>query len=393
MKKELLAILLLFVVVLTTLSLVSHSPRDPSVNHQAFSSMEVENLFGLLGAHLSSTLVGLLGVASFWIPFFLSVGSIAFFKGNPHISFKMPLAGALILMLSSASFLYITKGTHVALWGREFSSGGFIGASIASFLLKYTGPAGSLIVLIFFLIAGVLLTTGVSAFTLIRELKGSTIMAWESINSKLPGMASGIPHVSSKIIKKMAHKGFMALPYINTGRPCIDADKPCTDTNRPCIDADKPCNDTNRPCIDADKPYINHSLNSLAMDSKKIDGPPSETHSQGSPAGQYAMPLSCEPSKFTLPPLTLLNPKKEKSRGPDMTMLKNKGELLENKLRDFGVKGEIVNILPGPVITTFEYRPAPGVKISKIVNLTDDIALALSALSIRIIAPIPGKDV
>lgn len=76
-----------------------------------------------------------------------------------------------------------------------------------------------------------------------------------------------------------------------------------------------------------------------------------------------------------------------------MALLHKKGEILENKLRDFGVKGEVVDILPGPVITTFEYRPAPGVKISKIVNLTDDLALALSALSIRIVAPIPGKDV
>ena len=50
-------------------------------------------------------------------------------------------------------------------------------------------------------------------------------------------------------------------------------------------------------------------------------------------------------------------------------------------------------MLPGPVITTFEYKPAPGIKISKIVNLADDLALALSALSIRIVAPIPGKDV
>jgi len=68
-------------------------------------------------------------------------------------------------------------------------------------------------------------------------------------------------------------------------------------------------------------------------------------------------------------------------------------ELLEQKLGYFGITGEVMEVAPGPVITTFEYKPAPGIKISKIVNLADDLALALSALSIRIVAPIPGKDV
>ena len=70
-----------------------------------------------------------------------------------------------------------------------------------------------------------------------------------------------------------------------------------------------------------------------------------------------------------------------------------KSQLLEKKLEDFGVMGKVVAVTPGPVITTFEYEPAPGVKINRVVNLTDDLALALRALSIRIVAPIPGKAV
>ena len=64
---------------------------------------------------------------------------------------------------------------------------------------------------------------------------------------------------------------------------------------------------------------------------------------------------------------------------------------LEKKLEDFGVEGEVVEILPGPVITMYEYKPAPGVKISKVAGLSDDLALTLRAQSIRIVAPIPGK--
>ncbi len=77
----------------------------------------------------------------------------------------------------------------------------------------------------------------------------------------------------------------------------------------------------------------------------------------------------------------------------DHEAIRRDAELLEQKLGYFGITGEVMEVSPGPVITTFEYRPAPGIKISKIVNLADDLALALSAFSIRIVAPIPGKDV
>ena len=67
--------------------------------------------------------------------------------------------------------------------------------------------------------------------------------------------------------------------------------------------------------------------------------------------------------------------------------------ILEEKLQLFGIKGKVVRIHPGPVITLFEYKPDNTVKLSKILGLEDDLAMALQALSIRIIAPIPGKDV
>ncbi|MCX8084898.1 MAG: DNA translocase FtsK [Calditerrivibrio sp.] len=73
--------------------------------------------------------------------------------------------------------------------------------------------------------------------------------------------------------------------------------------------------------------------------------------------------------------------------------LKIKGKLLEEKLLDFGVQGKVKEIQPGPIVTLFEFEPAPGIKISRISGLESDLALAMSALSVRIIAPIPGKSV
>jgi S-DNA-T family DNA segregation ATPase FtsK/SpoIIIE len=96
--------------------------------------------------------------------------------------------------------------------------------------------------------------------------------------------------------------------------------------------------------------------------------------------------------EFKPPPLDLLNdPPERKDAIVQQESLEMNARRLERKLSDFGVEGEVVEILPGPVITMYEYRPAPGIKISKVAGLSDDLALALRAPSIRIVAPIPGK--
>src|SRR5690606_23888296 len=77
----------------------------------------------------------------------------------------------------------------------------------------------------------------------------------------------------------------------------------------------------------------------------------------------------------------------------DPKELKRKTELLEDKLSQFSVKGKVVAVRPGPAVTMFEFKPNADVKISKITELADALSLALSSESVRIIAPIPGRDV
>ncbi|UCG13273.1 MAG: DNA translocase FtsK [Deltaproteobacteria bacterium] len=95
--------------------------------------------------------------------------------------------------------------------------------------------------------------------------------------------------------------------------------------------------------------------------------------------------------EFRLPDLSLLDSVEKPVEGQDQQSLLMNSRILEKKLADFGVEGEVTEVLPGPVITMYEFKPAPGIKISKIVGLADDLALALKAASIRIVAPIPGK--
>ncbi len=96
---------------------------------------------------------------------------------------------------------------------------------------------------------------------------------------------------------------------------------------------------------------------------------------------------------WALPSLDMLEGGRKQKVSISEAQLWSTAQLLEHKLRDFGVEGKVVEVRPGPVVTVYEFEPAPGVKISKIVNLEDDLALALSAYSVRIEAPIPGKSV
>jgi S-DNA-T family DNA segregation ATPase FtsK/SpoIIIE len=96
---------------------------------------------------------------------------------------------------------------------------------------------------------------------------------------------------------------------------------------------------------------------------------------------------------YVLPPLDLLDdPPADRVPVSREEILAN-SRILERELADFGVNGRVTQVHPGPVITMYEYEPAPGIKVNRIVGLQDDLALALSATSIRVVAPIPGKPV
>ena len=96
---------------------------------------------------------------------------------------------------------------------------------------------------------------------------------------------------------------------------------------------------------------------------------------------------------MTLPSLDLLDAPVPSQRGQNPEEVAIQARFLEQKLREFGVEGEVVQVLPGPVITMYEFAPAAGVKVNKILSLQDDLALVMEAVSVRVVAPIPGKAV
>jgi len=106
---------------------------------------------------------------------------------------------------------------------------------------------------------------------------------------------------------------------------------------------------------------------------------------------QEPLPFRGSDREYVLPAMNLLaDPPANRKRAEKDSLLMS-SSILEKKLRDFGVDGKVTQVQPGPVVTMYEFEPAPGVKVNKIATLSDDLALAMRAESVRIVAPLPGK--
>lgn len=139
--------------------------------------------------------------------------------------------------------------------------------------------------------------------------------------------------------------------------------------------------------LDQKESQQNANLNQASLDQQldNMDSEQSEAINSISEAGEV------ENEAYSLPPLTLLK-QPAKQKATSKAEVQKKGQLLETTLKNFGVDARVTQIKIGPAVTQYEIQPAQGVKVSKIVNLHNDIALALAAKDIRIEAPIPGRS-
>jgi S-DNA-T family DNA segregation ATPase FtsK/SpoIIIE len=379
MKKELIGILFVFSFILILLSLFSYSASDPSCCNNPFStSGNIENLFGFLGAHVAGLFVFLFGLGAFWLPCLLLLTALWYFKGKSFRIIVFTFIGGLFLIVATGGFFSLYREQYEIL-GTTFSSGGVVSIAFADFLFKFTNTAGTIIILLFFLIAGFILTTGVSFFTLLLIIKDKVIgffsIVKNDFNEALRLFKEYYAGWCEKKEEKKEEKR-QAIEMLSLEEKSEEA----TDIV---------------PLIQEEYEYIAEPEIELEEEDSGSEPKITEINTDASnlPFSSSNIDDIREGKGFSLPSLSFLQDKKQKIKKIDTAMLKEKSRLLEEKFKDFNIAGEVVEILPGPVLTTFEYRPAPGVKISKIVNLTDDLALALSAMSIRIVAPIPGKDV
>ncbi len=347
LRKEITGIFLFFVVIFTLVSLLSYSPSDPSI-HNAQASGGVENLFGLIGAYLAGFFIGLFGLGAFWIPILILLSGIQLFFRHQHRAVWMTLGGGLLLVLTTGSLMAFWSDAYPFFNG-PVTAGGIIGSPLKSYLLRYSNAAGGIIILLVVWTVGLMLATGFSLVGAARRI------------------AEGVRGAGGRVVRlcRSGHATYKGWRREAGRRVRVQSPPPVQPADP------TPAKGHPRPKIQA--PALPGKL--LTPKRREIEYTPAPSPEVAFPRTDFLIPTD--------------------GRAPSQKEghLREQSELLEKKLEDFGVTGKVAAVTPGPVITTFEYAPAPGIKINKVANLADDLALALKAMSIRIVAPIPGKAV
>ncbi len=317
------------------LALASYSTSDPSFNTAGGPGVP-QNLGGVVGAYVADLLYQSLGHAAYLLPLALGVYAVRFVILQPVAHPGWVALGYGVLVLSAAGLLSLLRGP-VPFDGLLLPAGGTAGDLLRRGLERYFNRAGAGLLLGAAFLAAVMFTVNLSLYAFWERLRLALLGVWRRVEAVL------IIRRERRAKRRARGKG---------RGPGDEAPTP------PRILAEKKVELLPRPKAPVQEEFA------FARD---IDG-------------------------YRLPSLELLDPGAPPGSGPDHDSLLMASKVLEKKLADFGVQASVETVRPGPVITLFELKPAPGVKINRIANLSDDLALALRALSVRIIAPIPGKD-
>lgn len=377
----------LFLTLFAALAIYSHSESDPGYTFIVFSNYEqhVSNLFGKTGAYISDILATFFGWTTFLLPsvFIWLTYSAHLHRKDKTMKWKRTIFRFILFLL----LLYLCSTLSGFIGGTDFifsqkPTGGLWGLFSADLFSSLVGRVGGVLVCIFLILINLLalfprviigfIREGIN-LPQIPELKKKNASSRVVTEEEEPDYGDFMP------VKNMPAEENSPIRNLNkaVGADKDDVYTPPSKVTLP----EKPAVQTipkeeeelgNLESVAAAKPKIKEPFNHINI---------KEPVTMEQVLGNYTVPLS------------LLDEPKKDSRAETAEEMKAKGELLLSKLADFGVNGKIREIQPGPVVTQYEFEPAPGVKINKIANLTDDLALAMSAVSVRIIAPIPGKSV
>ena len=318
------------------------------VTYQPESGVSV---VGPLGAAMAGVLAQAIGLASYAIPLALLASGVLVFLGKqPEISpFRMVAAAG--VLLASATIAQLAIGT----W-REMEAGGIVGGFLRAVLVEGFGDAGAWVIVlaVFFVLLAV--ATGQS----LRDVSVAGAQGGASLARR------GAGWMGEQVAQRRARPGREANVIELEPADIVGGAKGRTPPR------------TRDP--EARPPVVVQQ------------NAPTPAGGRGRGRRQVEMPFSNE-SAYCLPDLTHLDDPPSKPAVIDHEALIASSRVLETKLGSFEVMGKVREIHPGPVITTYEFEPAPGIKVNRVVTLADDLAMAMSALSVRILAPIPGKSV
>ena len=350
---------------------------------------------------IHNAIFGIFGVTAYFYPFLLGFVAVLFAmdKVGGSINAKIIESGVLVVLIGAAVDIFVKHNEALTFWehlvnaystGTSLKSGGFLGALIGQPLYLAFGKTGAVITVILLIFVFVMIITGttlISLFkTMAKPVKSISEQAETAYQNRIEQKAE---EKSDKQLKVL--KGF------NVDIPVDDIPEK-RDIKKESLD------EKQRKVVSAY--YDNEPSEDTKEEHKEIDAALTAAKAEVKNSEAEKIDFKAETEKFTehlekenteaeesykFPPLTLLKETKAQNAALLSAELDNTANRLVETLRSFGVETRIVEVRRGPTVTHYELQPSAGVKISKITNLADDIALNLATAGVRIEAPIPNK--
>jgi S-DNA-T family DNA segregation ATPase FtsK/SpoIIIE len=360
---EVIGLLILLFAVFAFISLVSYDARDPSWASVTSPGQKTQNYGGTVGASLAEIFLQVFGLCAFALPLLL---------GYAGVRALLPRSrGGLGLRIGVGLFSLLVLGGLFALlfqrlsWrGADIEAGGVLGAFLSSFLVRYLSQAGTLIFLLALILLLVLFSTEFSLGKFLHSLGRVLSFAFKEVRIRITDFRKS--KAKEKMRKKVLEK------YTQPPEKGQKEEKAKEEAEE-----------------EEPKPK---GKKEERKDLRRAERPePILVHPPQPPRpDKLLFPEMEKKGDYNFPPFTLLDPGAP-SEQIDRNELYEKKMRIEEKLKEFRVEGEVKEYHPGPIITTYEFYPNPGIKVSQVANLSEDLSLALGAESVRI-QRIPGRS-
>jgi S-DNA-T family DNA segregation ATPase FtsK/SpoIIIE len=361
------------------IALASYSASDPVWFFNTGSALPPENFAGRVGAFVAELSYQIVGYAAYLIPLVLIVTGWHYFWCRILDAGYTKAFGAILLFGCAAAFLSLAFGS-LEVAGKEFRAGGYLGDWLAAALAEYLNKTGSIILILTLLFLAIILSTQFSFGRLFGAIGQLARDQW--------ALAIGAVRSWREQRRRDKQRQEVLKKHLDKDRGKLPAPAPPAPKAAPPPPEDK-------PKLPSRTAAMVEAAAAALKAAARPTPPPAIRRSVPTPA---PLPLP-EPEKspverrkgaYVPPPLALLDaPRSE--RKIDERQLMDGARNLEEKTREFSVEGTVVQIHPGPVVTTYEFKPDAGVKYSKITGLADDLCLAMQAESV-LIDRIPGKS-
>jgi len=375
---EFLGLVAFAVALMLLISLATYNPGDPAPFFRSGTSGPARNFIGPIGAFLAELLVPqLFGMAALLLPIILAVTGWKLFWCRPIEAAYTKATGVALMLLSLTALLTMTFGS-VIVDGEPVRAGGAVGSMASSLLTSNFNRTGAYIVVATALFVSVILSTQFSFAEMLARIGVVATARWQTARTAWAHFVETRrkERLRREVIRKHTQKDREKEAPLPEAAPKVRKVKaPGTDLDddaagevpigAPPAQKPLPFSLTPNPRRPADEEEAELPAPKAARARRAVVPPPDAN------------------GDFTLPPSAILDEIKP-SIGMDKARLFEKAKTLQGKCAEFGVMGNVSEINPGPVVTTYEFKPDAGVKYSKIVGLADDLALALEAESIRI---------